>query len=236
MTHGRAPVVDILYEDDHCLAVCKPAGVATQAPPGIESIEVRLRSYLANRNGSHDPYLAILHRLDRPVSGVILFATRKKAARKISKQFERRTVKKTYWACVEGKIDPTEGYWRDRIRKVPGIARAEIVDETHMEGRDGILHYLVRGVIERGSWMEVAPITGRTHQIRIQAASRGYPILGDEQYGSSVPFGPEENNFRARAIALHSRALEFEHPVTKKRLLITANPPDFWPQEVRHLC
>jgi 23S rRNA pseudouridine1911/1915/1917 synthase len=187
-----------------------------------------LRDFLASRDPTHPPYLAILHRLDRPVSGVILFATRRKAAHKISKQFERRGVKKVYWAWVEGVPAPPEGIWRDFIRKVHGIAQAELVSTDHPEGREALTRYRVQGTGKPGSWIELEPLTGRTHQLRVQSASRGHPILGDELYGSNVLFGPPTDDFRARVIALHSRLLTFEHPVSRQLVTVEADLPGYW--------
>ncbi len=221
----------ILYEDGPCLVVCKPAGVATQAPPGIDSLEVRIKAFLKARdNPPHDVYLAIPHRLDRPASGVMIFATRRRAAQKLSKQFEHRTINKLYWTLVEGRPDPAEGTWRDYLRKVYGKPLAEVVAADHPEAKPAVLHYRTLKTQENYSWLEVHLETGRTHQIRIQAASRGHAVLGDFQYGSTTPFGPQVDDERLRAIALHARTLEFEHPTSKQRISIDASVPAYWPQ------
>ena len=122
---------EILFEDDAVLGVVKPAGVATQAPPGIDSLEVRIKTYLAAGESSRDVqangpreasaiYLGIPHRLDRAVTGAIVFAKTRRAARQLSKQFERRSVKKTYWAAVERIVEPAAGTWIDYLHKVYG--------------------------------------------------------------------------------------------------------------------
>ena len=99
-----APGFQILFEEGPCLVVCKPPGLPTQAPPGIDSLEIRIKSFLKGRDDPpHDVYLGVPHRLDRPASGAIVFATRRRAAQKLARQFERREVKKLYWACVEGR-------------------------------------------------------------------------------------------------------------------------------------
>ena len=199
-------------------------------PPGIDSLEVRIRAFLKDRD--HPPcevYLGIQHRLDRPASGAMVFATRRRAAHKLSKQFENRSVKKLYWACVEGRVDPPEGTWRDFLRKVYGKPLAEIVPPDHPEAKSAVLHYRTLASAEWGSWLEIQLETGRTHQIRIQAASRGHPILGDSQYGAKTLFGPQYDDERFSAIALHARTLEFEHTKSKERILVTAPTPEFWP-------
>jgi 23S rRNA pseudouridine1911/1915/1917 synthase len=225
------PGFQILFEEGPCLAVCKPPGVPTQAPPGIDSLEVRIRTFLQERD--HPPnnvYLGIPHRLDRPASGAMIFATRRRAAHKLSQQFEHRTVKKLYWACVEGHVDPPEGTWQDFLRKVYGKPLAEVVPPEHPEAKSAVLHYRTLASAEWGSWLEIQLETGRTHQIRIQAASRGHPVLGDYQYGAKTPFGPQYDDERLLAIALHARMLDFENPKSKQRVTVTAPAPEFWPK------
>jgi 23S rRNA pseudouridine1911/1915/1917 synthase len=224
------PEIDILYEDGPCLAICKPPGLPTQAPPGIDSLEVRIRAFLKDRD--HPPcevYLGIPHRLDRPTSGAMVFATRRRAAHKLSKQFENRSVKKLYWACVEGRVDPPEGTWQDFLCKVYGKPLAEVVPPDHPEAKSAVLHYRTLASADWGTWLEIRLETGRTHQIRIQAASRGHPILGDSQYGAKTLFGPQYDDERLLAIALHARILEFEHTKSRERILVTAPTPEFWP-------
>ena len=223
--------LDILYEEGPCLVVCKPPGLATQTPPGIDSLEVRVKSFLAGRaERPGEVYLGVPHRLDRPASGVIVFATRRRAAQRLARQFELRTVKKLYWAWVEGRPDPPAGTWRDYLRKVYGKPQAEVVPAEHPEGRLAVLHYRTLASAGSGCWLEIELETGRTHQVRIQAASRGHPVLGDFQYGAKTPFGPQYADERLRAIALHARTLEFQHPTTKQRVSVTAPVPEFWPE------
>jgi len=155
-------------------------------------------------------------------------AKTKKGARKISRQFERRLVRKTYWAAVEGLVDPAEGTWADWLRKIPGEARVEIVMEGHPEAQHAVLKYRTIGRTTLGSWLEIEPETGRMHQIRVQAASRGWPILGDAQYGSRVAFGAQDEDIRKRAIGLHARSLTFVLPVTQRELTIVAPLGQAW--------
>lgn len=220
----------ILYEEGPCLVVCKPPGLPTQAPPGIDSLEVRIKAFLKDRDAPpHDVYLGVPHRLDRPASGAMVFATRRRAAQKLSRQFEYREVRKTYWACVQGRVDPLEGIWQDHLRKVYGKPQAEVVPADHPEAKIAVLRYRTLGSTDFGSVLEIELETGRTHQIRIQAASRGYPLLGDFQYGSTIPFGPQYADERLLAIALHARTLAFQHPATKQPVSVTAPTPEFWP-------
>jgi 23S rRNA pseudouridine1911/1915/1917 synthase len=222
--------LDMLYEEGPCLVFNKPAGLPTQAPPGIESLERRIKRMLGRRTGraAEEVYLGIPHRLDRPASGAIVFCTRRRPTRRLARQFERRQVNKLYWAAVEGRVAPEEGTWQDTLRKIYGRPQAEVVPPDHPEGRAAVLHYRVRAAGDWGSLLEIRLETGRTHQIRVQAASRGHPLLGDALYGSQVPFGPPCEDQRLRAIALHARLLEFHHPVSKEPVSVTAPAGEFW--------
>src|SRR6516164_7560039 len=129
MSTTMASMLQILYEDNHCLAVAKPAPLLTQGvPPGIPTLEAMVKAYLKERY--HKPglvYLGIPHRLDRPVSGVVLFARNTKAARRLAEQFQTRQVTKVYWAAVAGEVVPIEGTWQDWLLKHPDEARTERV-------------------------------------------------------------------------------------------------------------
>lgn len=221
--------LELLYESGPCLVVNKPSGVLTQAPPGIDSLEERIKTFLRQRERLQGAvYLGVPHRLDRPASGAMVFARHPRATRRLADQFEARTVEKTYWACVAGRVEPGEGTWRDFMWKIPDRPHAEIVPEDHPQARLAVLHYRAIGQTPHGSLLEIALETGRTHQIRVQAASRGHPLLGDAQYGSVLPFGPQSEDRRARAIALHARRLAFRHPATRESVCVTAPLPATW--------
>jgi 23S rRNA pseudouridine1911/1915/1917 synthase len=220
---------DILYEDDDCLVVAKPAGLLTQAPLGIDSLEFRIKRLLKERDTSAgDVYLGVPHRLDRPVSGAIVFAKNVRAARRISKQFENRWVNKTYWAAVEGDVAETEATWTDHLKKIEGEPRTVVVDPTDPGGRVAVLHYRVVRRMTRRTLLEIELETGRTHQIRVQCASRGHPLLGDELYGSRERFGPWSDDERERLVALHARTLRFRHPARREEISVTAPLPEYW--------
>ncbi|MGA2617941.1 MAG: RNA pseudouridine synthase [Thermoguttaceae bacterium] len=227
MINSSAPLF-ILYEEGPCLVVCKPAGVLTQAPPGIDSLEVRIKAFLRAREGTAEPYLGVPHRLDRPATGAILFGKDLPTTRKLCRQFENRKVHKVYWACVPGPIVPETGIWEDWLRKIPGESRAEVVAPDHPQGRQAVLHYRVLKTQPSCTWLEIELGTGRTHQIRVQAAARGQPLLGDFLYGSPVPFGPQYEDVRLRAIALHARSLAFRHPDTRQTATVVAPLPEYW--------
>jgi len=220
---------EILLEDGPLLAVNKPAGLLTQAPPGIDSLEHRVKDFLTLRDQKPGRcYLGVPHRLDRPVGGVLLFAKHVRAARRLSEQLENRTVDKTYWAAVSGQPEDNAGTWVDSMKKVPHQPLAVIVQPIDPEAREAVLHYRVLRRFEWGAWLEVKPETGRMHQIRLQSGSRGFPILGDTQYGSTVPFGERHGDPRLQGIALHARSIAFLHPMTREPLTLEAALPSAW--------
>ena len=158
----------------------------------------------------------------------MLFARHSRACRRLTEQFAGRTVQKIYWAAVDGTVVPPAGNWTDYVRKIPGEARAEIVDADHPEGKKAVLEYRTVGRTRFGAWLEIRLLTGRTHQIRIQAAARGSSVIGDELYGSVQLFGPPQDDRRLRNIALHARSVTFCHPMTWSEVSVTAPLPDPW--------
>ncbi len=226
--------LQILFEDNHCIAVCKPAPLLTQGvPPGIPTLEAMVKSYLKERY--HKPgnvYLGIPHRLDRPVSGVVVFARNTKAAQRLAQQFRERTVAKVYWAVVEpsptGDLPGPEGVWTDYLLKVKEEARTERVDPETVGARQAELKFRRLYQSATGALLEIEPQTGRMHQIRVQTATRGWPVLGDVTYGARLPFGPAPELPRDRIIALHARRLTFLHPLYYKPLTVTAPLPAVW--------
>ncbi len=223
------PDVEILYEEGPCLVINKPGGLLTQGPPGIDSLERRVKQFLIIReNKPGKAYLGVPHRLDRPVSGAIVFAKHVRAARRISEQFEQRTVSKKYWTVVQGQLPDDEGTWQDHMRKMTDRAQSEVVPEDHPDAQLARLQYRVLGRSPRGTWIEIELETGRTHQIRVQTSSRGFPIIGDELYGATTPFGPETIDLRQRWIALHARQLVLQHPMTQDPIDVTCPLPDAW--------
>jgi 23S rRNA pseudouridine1911/1915/1917 synthase len=223
-------MLTILFEDNHCLVVNKPAGLLSQGVPrGVPTLEAQVKAYVKERY--HKPgnvYLGIPHRLDRPVSGVLVFARNTKAARRLAEQFQQRQVEKIYWAVVEGQVAPAEGAWEDWLLKVPDEARAERAAPETPGARHALLHYRVLQTVPAGTLLELRPHTGRTHQIRVQAATRGWPVVGDALYGSQKTLGPADAAPRDRPVALHARALTFLHPIRYEPLTVTALPPPFW--------
>jgi RluA family pseudouridine synthase len=227
------PDFDILYEVGPCLAINKPAGLLTQAPRWIDSLERRVKQYLCENEGRpENGYLGIPHRLDRPVSGVILFGKHSRAARRLAQQFEKREVKKCYWAVVTGTVEPSTGTWIDFMRKIPDVPQGEIVPEEHPDARKGILHYTVLQSLTykdtQATLLKIELETGRMHQIRLQSSIRGFPILGDAMYGSTVPFDHHFDDERCRSIALHALSISFCDPMTKQPVVLHAPLPETW--------
>ncbi len=222
-------LVEILYEDNHCLAVCKPAGLLTQGSSvEIPSLEEQAKQYLREKyHKAGRVYLGVPHRLDRPVSGVVLFARQTKSAQRLAEQFRNRQVKKKYWAILEGKVEPQEGAWEDWIRKVPGQARAEKGEKGDEGTKQAQLNYRCLNSSHDFSRVEIELLTGRMHQIRLQSSSRGWPVIGDFLYGARSGFGETPHPSEA-VIALHARNLTFLHPIRFEPITLTAPLPEKW--------
>jgi 23S rRNA pseudouridine1911/1915/1917 synthase len=223
------PVLPVLYEDPHLLVVNKPAPLLTQAPPAVPSLEALAKAYIKAKYAKPaGVYLGIPHRLDRPVSGVVCFARNTKAAQRVHAQFQHHQVRKVYWALVEGEVTPPTGVWENWLRKLPEESRVEPAAGGEPGARLAMLEYRVLRHSDGLTLIELAPLTGRMHQLRVQAAWRGHPVLGDTAYGSHQSFGPPSDQPRERVIALHARSLTLDHPFTKQPLTWTAPLPAYW--------
>jgi 23S rRNA pseudouridine1911/1915/1917 synthase len=226
---NHLPDPEILLERGAVMVLAKPGGLLTQGPPGIDSLELRTKQFLIRREQKPGKaYLGVPHRLDRPVSGAMVVTKNVRAAKRISEQLQNRTVTKTYWAVIEPQIDEATGVWEDFMRKLPDEPRSEIVAADHPDAKKAILSYRRLASGNNRSLVEIELQTGRTHQIRLQFGSRGYPVLGDELYGAVTPFGPQTDDQRKRWIALHARQLGFEHPIDHQRIEVVAPLPDYW--------
>jgi 23S rRNA pseudouridine1911/1915/1917 synthase len=221
----------VLFEDNHLLAIAKPAGIATQgAALGLTSVVTLAKEYLRRKyRKSGNVYLGVVSRLDSPVSGVVLLARTSKAAARLNEQFRRRTVDKLYWAVVEGHLREPTGELLDLIAKDETAQRMTIARPAATGGgkassgvkpQEARLSYRRIKQFPQNSLLEIALETGRKHQIRVQLASRGHPIVGDRKYGSKQLF--------KGGIALHCRRIVVEHPVKKTRLEIVCPAPKSW--------
>ncbi|MGE0529660.1 MAG: RluA family pseudouridine synthase [Bdellovibrionales bacterium] len=213
---------EILYEDNHCLAVGKPAGLTTTHFQGTDETADRMvKAYLKEKyQKPGNVFLGIVHRLDRLVSGVLLFARTSKAAARLSEQFREGTIEKIYWAVVEGLTQNNAGSLEDWLWKNKITGRVEIVEPQHPQAKQALLHYTRLGEYQNLTWLEIRPQTGRTHQLRVQMAHHGHPIYGDNKYGSIRVF--------PKAIALHARSLTFLHPIRYEPITLTAEVPQNW--------
>lgn len=211
----------VLFEDNHCLAVEKPAGLLTMGDrTGEPTLVDAARDYLKHKyNKPGNVFVGVVHRLDRPVSGVVLFARTSKAAARLSEQFRVRSVQKTYQALVEGTVAPADGVLHDWLAKDRDKNVVTVVDEPG-DGQECVLAYRRLRPIGRLTLVEIRPETGRSHQIRVQLASRGWPIAGDRKYGSKTPI----DGF----IGLHAHSLTFHHPITREDVTVTSNLPANW--------
>jgi len=226
------PLPELLLEDGPLLGVLKPAGLLTQGVPGgIPTVEAWVKNYL--RNTYQKPgnvYLGIAHRLDRPVSGVMVFAKNSKAAARLAEQFRERRVRKFYVCLVEGVPQELQGTLRDWLLKDAEAAHVTVVPPETAGAKLAELDYEVLQTNGRFSFIRVELKTGRMHQIRVQLASRGWPIVGDRQYGSAhtlhLPWSVAAH--RDEAILLHAERLELFHPVRYDAVALTAPPPPYW--------
>ncbi len=216
---------DILYEDNHLIAVYKKAGWIVQTDEtGDPSLDEMVKAYIAEKyNKPNGAFLGVVHRLDRPVSGVILFAKTSKALERVNKMFKEREMKKTYWAVVRQKPSKMEGTLEHYLVKNPKKNITTAYNTEIKGSQRAELDFKVLGYLNEYYLIEVDPLTGRPHQIRVQLATLGSPIVGDNKYG--YPRGS-----RKKSISLHALKLEFIHPVKKERIKIFAPLPKdgFW--------
>ena len=159
---------------------------------------------------------------------MVLFARNTKAARRLAEQFQQHQVRKVYWAVVDGEVTPDAGTWEDWLRKHADQARSERVQPDDPMARHAILTYRRLGGGPGWTLLEIEPQTGRMHQIRVQAAVRGWPVRGDVLYGSQETFGPPAELPRDRIIALHGRSLTFLHPIRYEPITVEASLPEGW--------
>lgn len=215
-------VIDVLYEDNHVLAVNKPAmlptmGVAAGKPNLLDDA----KRYIKEKyDKPGNVYLGIVSRLDAPVTGVVLIARTSKAASRLSEQFRNRDVDKTYWALVAKPLHPQAGELVHWLRKDERHRKMHVVEDEEVHAQEARLAYRHLKQVRSNHLYEIDLHTGRKHQIRVQLSARRCPILGDRKYGAKQPF--------PFGIALHSRKVSFEHPVKKSTIELVAPLPDSW--------
>ncbi|HIW21508.1 MAG TPA: RluA family pseudouridine synthase [Candidatus Dorea intestinavium] len=201
----------ILFEDEAIIVCKKPANIPTQSKnirtPDMETL---LLTYLSTK-GLH--YLGVIHRLDTPVAGVMVFAKTPLAAKDLSKQISEKKMKKIYEATIKGELSPAKGTLIDYLKKDGRTNTSKVVPENTPGGKKAILHYQVLSFDEKEntSLLEIHLETGRHHQIRLQLASRKHPLVGDSKYG-------EKNELPLMLVA---KSLSFKHPLTHKKMTFT---------------
>lgn len=212
---------DILYEDNHLLVVNKHAGDLVQPDPsGEAALEDRIKAYIKSRDGKPGAvFLGVVHRIDRPVSGAVLFAKTSKALTRLNEMIRTGEIRKIYWAVTEQRPEPEQGELRHYILRDGKSNRSRACDAPKPEAKEARLRYRTAAASARYTLVEVELLTGRHHQIRAQLSKIGCPIKGDLKYGAkrSNPDG---------GISLHSRSVTFLHPVRKEPLTVTAPVPE----------
>jgi len=220
----------ILYEDNHCIAVVKPHGILTQGDDtGDRSLFDEVKDFIKERDQKPgNVFLGLVHRLDRPVGGVVLFAKTSKGAARLSEQFRVREIEKKYIALVEGELKKKQGTVTQYLRKNHVTNTVEALDHPAADAQLAELSYQVIKSVKQEtlrqaqdsakifSLVAIEPKTGRSHQIRVAMSSLGTPIVGDKKYGSKVS--------RGGRIALAADSLSFDQPVTHERITVQTEP------------
>jgi 23S rRNA pseudouridine1911/1915/1917 synthase len=218
-------MVEILYEDNHLIAVYKKSSDLAQGDrSGDISLDQEVKRYLEEKyKKPGEAFLGVVHRLDRPVSGVLIFARTSKALERLNEMFKTRSVKKIYYAIVKERPPDDEATITHHIKKIEAQNKSYVYDTPVKGSREAILTYRIKGRSAKYYMLEVELHSGRHHQIRAQLAAIGCPIKGDLKYGF-----PRSND--DGSISLFARRLEFIHPVKKEMLTITAHFPegDIW--------
>lgn len=220
---GTKPNIEIVYEDNHLLIVDKPAGLLSQADKTKHTdVTYLCKQYLKKEyNKPGNVYLGLTHRLDRPVTGLMVLAKTSKAASRISKLIREHQLKKTYWAIVHGRT-PLEASYEHFLKKDSKTNKTKAYSSKKPDAKPAVLSYTTLKQNAHYSLIEVDLITGKPHQIRVQLSKMGFPIWGDYKYG-------EEDTGPGKSLALRSYALAFEHPVKKELMHIKAEIPSQQP-------
>jgi len=214
--------LEILFEDKALLVINKPSGLMAERDKFKNpSVQDMVADYFNTQKLSQNTILGIVHRIDRPVSGVMMIAKKISALRDLNKQFEEGKVEKIYFALVDTKPEKEEGTLLNYLFKDVKNKKAIIYKNSRKSAVKCELIYKYKGTINNAHLLEIHPLTGKYHQIRAQLAFIGIPIIGDEKYGSKSKYKPD-------AICLHAHSIEFEHPVEKKIIKVSCDIPADW--------
>ncbi len=206
---------NIIYEDNHLLVVNKPVNIPVQADSSNDlDLLTKLKQYLKDKyNKPGNVYLGLVHRLDRPVGGIMVFAKTSKAASRLSEQIRTKQFTKTYLAIVEGNLECNQGQFNDYLLKDEKTNMVKV----DPRGKEAILNYKVIDRKDKYTLVEIDLVTGRSHQIRVQFSSRNFPLYGDQKYNKNAKIGEQ--------IALLSYKLEFIHPTNNQKLVFKVDKP-----------
>ncbi len=212
---------EILYEDNHIIIVNKRSSDLVQGDgTGDESLDNIVRAYIKEKYSKPgDVFLGVVHRLDRPVSGCVVYARTSKALTRLSELFRTRDVKKNYWAIVTDRPPAEEGTLQNYLKKNEKQNKSYVYDKEVKDSKSAELSYKILARSERYYLLEIDLHTGRHHQIRAQLAAAGCPIRGDLKYGA-------KRSNEGGGISLHSRRISFIHPVRNEEISVVAQVPD----------
>ena len=219
--------IPILYEDNHLLIVEKPVNIPVQGDnTGDKDLLTILKEDLKVRyQKPGDVYLGLVHRLDRPVGGVIVFAKTSKAASRMSDVIRRQAMERKYFTVVRGNPTRNRAVLVHHLMKNKQKNKVYAVSPSHKGAKEASLEYVKVADNERHSLLSVELHTGRSHQIRVQLSREGTPIYGDQKYGQDV-------NLPGQQIALWAYSLRFEHPVKKEMIEVECPPPSEYPWDL----
>ena len=213
-------MLEIIYEDNHLIAINKRPGDLVQGDKtGDNTLIDEVKNYIKKKyNKPRGVFLGLIHRLDRPTSGLILFAKTSKALRRINKQFKDRKTQKKYWAIIDKSFDSNSGTLTHWLKRNPKMNKSFANNEEVNHSKKAILHYKKIIKLRKYCVLEIDLETGRHHQIRSQLSFIGFPVKGDLKYNAKRK-NPDAS------IDLHARSLTINHPTTKKKITFLASPP-----------
>ena len=219
--HSTKENLQVLFEDNHIIIINKRSGDITQGDKtGDKPLSDVVKEYVKEKyNKTGNVYLGVVHRLDRPTSGAIIFARTSKALERLNKMLRDKQINKTYWAVVKNHPKKEKDTLLNFLKKNPKNNKSSVFNKEITDSKKAVLHYQVIKKLDNYTLLEVDLETGRHHQIRAQLAAIGFPIKGDLKYGFN-------RSNKDGSIHLHARKIEFIHPVSKEKIIVTAPTPN----------